>query len=66
MNGFKKNTEGEVGFGVGDSNPKCAGFGLPVVCLSRDFIPYPFTFFPHLIVQIDTVLLGRIMGEKSR
>lgn len=66
MNGLKKNNEGEVGVGIGESNPKCAGFGLPIVCLSRDFIPYPFMFFPHPIVQIDTVLLARIIGEKCR
>lgn len=64
MNSLKKNTEGEVGFEVGESNSKCAWFGLPIVCLSRDLIHYPFMFFPHPIVQIDTVLLERIWGRR--
>lgn len=64
MNSLKKNTEGEVGFEVDESNSKCARFGLPIVCLSRDFIHYPFMFFPHPIVQIDTVLLERIWRRR--
>lgn len=62
MSGFKKNTEGGIRFGVSESNLGCVGLA-PVVCLSEDFMPDCFTFFPYLVVQNDRVASKNYQGE---